>query len=57
MRQRLFELECKVEVVRSRLNRIVVEKRFDLQDPAVIALSVDLDKLIVELQKGKQLAK
>ena len=45
----------KIEDMRVRLNALVVAKKFDMQDPDVISLSRELDRLIVEFHKARQL--
>ena len=53
----LEEQELKIEDTRTRLITLVTAKRFNLQDPDVIALSQKLDSLITVFVKSKQLAK
>jgi hypothetical protein len=46
----------KIEDMRIQLSALVVAKKFDLQDPEVLSLSKELDRLIVSFQKAKELA-
>lgn len=45
----------KIEDMRVRLNALVVAKKFDMQDPDVISLSRELDRLIVEFHMTRPL--
>lgn len=45
-----------IEDMRIRLSEMVVAKKFDLQDPEVLSLSKELDRLIVNFEKAKRLA-
>lgn len=44
----------KIEEIRARLEKLVVEKNFDMKDQAVISLSDELDSLIVDFSKYQQ---
>lgn len=44
-----------IEDMRVRLSALVVAKKFDMQDPDVISLSRELDRLIVDFHNAKQL--
>jgi hypothetical protein len=46
--------DLKIEAMRIRLSGLVVAKNFDMQDPDVISLSKELDRLIVDFEKAKQ---
>jgi hypothetical protein len=46
----------KIEAMRIRLSALVAAKKFNLQDPEVLSLSKELDKLIVSFEKAKQVA-
>ena len=46
--------DLKIEDMRIRLSGLVVAKNFDMQDPDVISLSRELDRLIVDFEKTKQ---
>ena len=42
-----------VEVLRKKLDRLIIEKNYDLTDPEVVRLSQRLDKHIVKQQREK----
>lgn len=42
-----------MEVLRKKLNKLLIEKNYDLTDPEVIRLSQRLDKHIVKSQRKK----
>ena len=46
----------KIEEMRIRLSGLVVAKNFNMQDPDVISLSRELDRLIVDFEKAKKRA-
>lgn len=46
--------DLKIEAMRIRLSGLVVAKNFNMQDPDVISLSKELDRLIVDFEKAKQ---
>ena len=52
--KRLQEYEQKIEYARIQLGELVVAKGFDLQDPELISLSDEMDRLIVDFEKAKQ---
>lgn len=43
----------KIEAMRIRLSALVAAKKFNMQDPEVLSLSKELDKLIVSFEKAK----
>ena len=45
--------ECEIEVLREQLHVIVAEHEGNLQHPRVMAVSAQLDELIVQCQKAK----
>lgn len=45
-----------IEEMRSRLNRLVAAKGFDMKDQEIIRLSRELDLLLVSFEKNKQKA-
>lgn len=49
----LREQDRVIEEMRIRLNALVIAKGFDMKDPEVIALSDELDRLIVAFEKTK----
>lgn len=55
--EKLREQELEIEETRIRLNALVAAKGFDMQDPAVLFLSCEMDRLIVSFEKAKQLGK
>lgn len=52
--EKLREYEQKIEYARVRLGELVVAKGFNLQDPELISLSDEMDRLIVDFEKAKQ---
>lgn len=44
----------KIEAMRIRLSALVAAKKFNMQDPEVLSLSKELDKLIVSFEKAKE---
>jgi predicted Ser/Thr protein kinase len=48
------EEDRKIEETRIRLDALVVAKGFNMKDPEVIALSDELDRLIVDFEKAKK---
>lgn len=44
----------KIEDLRIRLNILAAARNFNLQDPDVLSLSMELDRLIVDFQQAKQ---
>lgn len=46
----------KIENMRIRLSALVAAKKFNMLDPEVLSLSRELDKLIVNFEKEKQVA-
>lgn len=45
---------ARIEELRIRLSSLVVTKNFCMQDPDVLSLSSELDRLIVDFEKTKQ---
>lgn len=43
-----------IEDMRIKLSMLVVAKKFNMQDPEVLSLSTELDRLIVNFEKAKQ---
>lgn len=43
-----------IEDMRIKLSMLVVAKKFNLQDPEVLLLSTELDRLIVNFEKAKR---
>lgn len=43
----------KIEDTRIQLNKLIVEKSFNLQDREVLSVSRQLDKLVLKCQKSK----
>jgi len=52
--EKLREYEQKIEYARVQLGELVVAKGFNLQDPELISLSDEMDRLIVDFEKAKQ---
>ena len=52
--EKLREYEQKIEYARIQLGELVVAKGFNLQDPELISLSDEMDRLIVDFEKAKQ---
>lgn len=52
----LPEQDRRIEEMRIRLNTLVAKKGFNMKDPEIIALSDELDQLIVAFEKAKQCA-
>ena len=50
---KFLEQDRKIEEIRIRLNALVTTKGFNMQDPDVISLSNELDRLIVDFEKIK----
>ena len=50
----LREQERKIEETRIRLGSLVAAQGFDMKNPEVIALSTELDRLIVDFEKAKK---
>lgn len=53
---KLREQELIIEDTRARLGELVVAKNFNMQDPDLISLSGEMDRLIVDFEKTKQVA-
>lgn len=47
----VFELHLRAAIMRRRLEEMV--DRYGTQDPRVLAMSRKLDKILVQLQRGK----
>jgi hypothetical protein len=52
---KFWEQDRKIEETRIRLDALVTMKGFNMQDPEVISLSDELDRLIVDFERTKRI--
>ena len=53
--EKLREQELKIEDTRNRLGELVLAKGFNMQDADLILLSDEMNRLIVDFHKARQL--
>ena len=52
--ENLLEQELKIEDARTRLGELVLAKGFNMQDAELILLSDEMNRLIADFEKAKQ---